>query len=579
MGTGNAESQSVGLADALRRSWLLILLLSLLGLGAGYAASTRIEEQVSATTKVQVVPLEGNPYYPSTRGEDLVNLNSEAEALRSESVAELVAEETGSDRSATELLRGVRVAVPANTQILEVTFTDDAREDALEYSQAFADAYLDTRRARAQERIDEQAARLDEQIGALSGEIEQLAAELALLPSTSARATVIEQRNSVIAGQLNTLTARRAELGSGVLDPGNVVTPAAVDPAGPLDLQVALPVVGLIFGAAAGVLVAMGRSRTDTRLHSPDSVIDAGVRVIGSIGWTDPTGPTLALDPSIAAEDEYRRLRVAVLAQEKRRPLTILLASTTTEVDAPATAVDLAISLARAGLDTTVVDVTGSRYGPSRVLAPFHPIGLSDVLLGNASLTDTLVPVAPLLWVLPPGSEVGAVADLLMSEEMRRLLVTAKDRADIVLVVADSVQTGGAQSLASMVDAVVVEVEQGRTTRSELTGAARALEVLGSSFVGAVFVGRDAARRLDAFSPDTGISQRQLPSPTPSMLPAAPQPTADVPSPGEDEVGTERSGGDPDARAEGGGGDGGGGAPRAKRRRAGGPDRRTDDRR
>jgi hypothetical protein len=140
------------------------------------------------------------------------------------------------------------------------------------------------------------------------------------------------------------------------------------------------------------------------------------------------------------------------------------------------------------------------------------------------------VPVAPLLWVLPPGSEVGAVADLLMSEEMRRLLMTAKDRSDIVLVVADSVQTGGAQSLASMVDAVLVETEQGRTTRSELVAAAHALGVLGSTFVGTVFVGRGVTRRRDAFSPDTGLSQRQLPSAPPSALPAGGAPAGAGPA-------------------------------------------------
>jgi hypothetical protein len=70
-----------------------------------------------------------------------------------------------------------------------------------------------------------------------------------------------------------------------------------------------------------------------------------------------------------------------------------------------------------------------------------------------------------------------------------------------------------------MADAVLLEVDQDRTTRPELERGARALNLLTSTFLGAVFMGRDAAERTQVFRPNFTVNQRQLPPGPKGALP------------------------------------------------------------
>jgi capsular polysaccharide biosynthesis protein/Mrp family chromosome partitioning ATPase len=507
----NADVQPIRLGEVVRSNLWIIVLMALLGLGLGIAAGTQIEERSTATAKILLTPLEGNPFYPSSRGEQLVNLESEAQALRSTEVATIAKGKLGSELTEAELLDQVEVAVPVNTQILEVTFTAGDDEVAVEGAQAFADSYLEFRTANAQQLIDEQIAELDEQIAAANTQLTTRATELSRLPTNSPEAKVIGEEMTTIASQFATLNAARTDLTTRSTDPGQPVTPAAVQATGPVTPKLLLPIVGLLLGAVLGLLIGLLRSRADDRLRDPADVLDLGVTVIGTVAWNDPSTTARPSEDGAVNEDEYRKLRVAVLAMEKRRPFTLLVAGASAGSTGPLTVVDLSTSFARAGLDTVVVDATSHGAGPATILDPDNETGLAEVLLGEAVLTEALSPVAPLLWVLPPGHEIGGVADLFVGNEMSRLLDAAKDHCDVVIVAADSVQQGVAQSLADMSDAVIVETEQDTTTRSELDRAARALTLLGSTFLGTVFLGRDAAKRTQVFRPHMTVNQRQLP--------------------------------------------------------------------
>jgi Mrp family chromosome partitioning ATPase/capsular polysaccharide biosynthesis protein len=506
-----AEVTPIRLGDVVRSNLWIILLTSVLGLGLGLAAASRIDEQSSATAKILLTPLEGNPFYPSSRGEQLVNLETEAQALRSTAVATLAKEQLDSELSESELLAQVDVSVPVNTQILEVTFTAGNEDTAVAGAQAFADSYLAFRQTNAQELIDEQTAELDQQIAAAEQQLTTLATELSTLNPNSARGRVIVEEMGTISSTIASLTATSTDLTTRSTQPGELVTPAAVEGTGPITPKGLLPILGLLFGAALGLLIGLVRSRSDDRVREPSDVLDLGVTLLGTLAWDDPASPNDSRDQVSINDDEYRKLRVAVLALEKKRPFTLVVASATSESTGPLTVVNLSTSLARAGLDTVVIDATSRGRGPATVLDPDNHTGLAEVLLGDAVLTEALSPVAPLLWVLPPGDGIGDVADMFVGGEMARLIEAAKDHCDVVVVATDTAQQGVAQSLADMSDAVIVETEQDRTTRAELERAARTMALLGGSFLGTVFLGRDAAARTQAFRPHLTVNQRQLP--------------------------------------------------------------------
>ena len=82
------------------------------------AAGLRRAEDHTAQASILVSPLDGNPYYPSGRGDDLINLETEAQLMKSDPVANAVAERIGDPGSTADMLSGLSVSVPANTQIL-----------------------------------------------------------------------------------------------------------------------------------------------------------------------------------------------------------------------------------------------------------------------------------------------------------------------------------------------------------------------------------------------------------------------------------------------------------------------------
>lgn len=507
----SSDVQPIRLAEAVRSSLWIIIATSLVGLAIGFALSAQIVERSTATTKILINPLDANPFDTSTRGQQLVNLETEAQALRSTAVATIAREKMDTDLSEEELLSELKVGVPPNTQILEVSYTAGQAATALEGSQAFADSYLEYRTSRAQARIDEQTERLDASIEASLEQLDQLSARVADLPANSVDARVLQSEIDATTDELATARAQRTELNSTPLDPGSPVQPASLDGTGPITPKRLLPLAGLVLGVLAGLAIALLRSRADHRVRAPSDVLDMGIPVLGTVAWSDSSSSG-GRGGDAPTDDEYRKIRVAILALERRRPFTLVIAPAAGGAAGPLSTVDLCTSLARSGLDTVVVDATSHGSGPSRVLDPGNDVGLAEVLLGDAVLTDALSPVAPLLWVLPPGEAIGSVADLFVGDEMSRLLDAAKDHCDVVVVAADSLQQGVAQSLADLADAVVVEVEQDGTTRPELDRVARSLNLLSSSFLGAVFLGRDAARRTQSFRPQITVNQRQLPA-------------------------------------------------------------------
>src|SRR5262245_40874856 len=117
-----SDNRPVPLGRIVRGHVWLVVGCTLAGLVLGFLVSTRVDTAASATTTVLLNPLDGNPFYPSTRGEQLVNMGTEAQALRSDAVAALAAKAAKTDTPPGDLLDNLTVTNPPNSQILEVTY-------------------------------------------------------------------------------------------------------------------------------------------------------------------------------------------------------------------------------------------------------------------------------------------------------------------------------------------------------------------------------------------------------------------------------------------------------------------------
>ncbi|MCA0252727.1 MAG: hypothetical protein LCH76_10650 [Actinobacteria bacterium] len=446
---------------AVRRGLLLTLVLVVLGGLAGGALGWSQQRYSEADATILLNPLNGNPFSTTGRGDNLTNLETEAELVRSFEVGEMVRAETGTTDTVQQVLAGVEVAVPTNTQLLVITYRSTSAEDALTYAQAFADQFLAFREARARALVDKQIESIDDLVTERRAEQDQLSEDLKAAGNNDAEAVLIQTQLNAVATQINQLRARVAELRIGPFSPGQVVTPAALHHASLLDTWVAFAVAGALGGLVIAFLVAIVRSRLDSRVHHADDLVLSGRTLLGTVTSADARGVQKAFvdeGESLAIPESFKNLRVSILSTEHRRPVVLLVATGSADgTAAPKSLPALAASLASAGLETIVIDTLAVWPGCARREAGPR---LADVLRAGGDPRSAFADVAVKLRLLAaaPGD---SGDDLFMSPAMRRLLEAARQQADVILLVTGGIKHSRSRALADSADAIVTEVEQG----------------------------------------------------------------------------------------------------------------------
>lgn len=240
---------------------LLVALLAGTGAWAGAAFAERRAQQRTATAVLLVTPLEGNPFNPLGRGDELLNLESEALLVRSDAVADAVIDRLGLATSSATLLEDVSVEVPPNTQLLRITTGAPSAAGAHDLANAFADAFLDYRTGRSRSTRADQVAAVREQVRERSLDRDRLLVEMAGLPASSPSTALLAQRIADLSAQIGVLRARRTELELASTDPGQVVTPALVDPSGTLASRPVMSGAGALLGGAVAIALLLGARR------------------------------------------------------------------------------------------------------------------------------------------------------------------------------------------------------------------------------------------------------------------------------------------------------------------------------
>lgn len=476
---------------AMHASIVLAVVLALLGLAVGgFVGWNKSNVQVANAT-ILINPLDGNPFSTTGSGDDLINMVTESELMRSDAVAELVRAELDTDASTASVLRGLSVSVPPNSQIIEITYEGHTRAEATARAQAFADQYLRFRRERATTLATTQGERIGAQVSARTKEQTVLARKLAEAEPGSDAATVLQAQLDAATTQINQLRARASEIEAMPINPGQVVTPAAVAPQGPLGSWVVFPLAGLIAGLLAALALTLIRARLDNRIHHADDISVMGHTLLGEVSASESESIASAMitAPHLARPtDAYRNLRVKILTADHRRPLTILVATTSAQQTRPVTVAGLTLTMAASRLDTILVDAAGSM---SRILDPTQSAraSLGDVLGkdGNPELALTdLVPHGKFIRNDDPLS----VEDSFMTPQMKRLLESLRYRAEIVIFSAGSIHDSRTLAIADSCDAVILEATAGASTYTDLLKSAEDLTTIAEKLIGVVLVTR-----------------------------------------------------------------------------------------
>jgi capsular exopolysaccharide synthesis family protein len=187
-----------------------------------------------------------------------------------------------------------------------------------------------------------------------------------------------------------------------------------------------------------------------------------------------------ALQPQSLAAEQFRSLRTRISRVENSRAVRALIVTSPAKGDGKSlTAANLALTMAEEfSQRVLLVDADLRRPSVHHLFDLPETPGLTDVLMGAATLDDALVTLADYhLTVLPSGVPPSHPAELLGSSAMRRTLDTLRTRFDRVILDMPPVSPLADVHIASaMADGILMIVRAGMTQKPAIERALAGLD-------------------------------------------------------------------------------------------------------
>jgi len=155
----------------------------------------------------------------------------------------------------------------------------------------------------------------------------------------------------------------------------------------------------------------------------------------------------------------------------------------------------LAYAAVRGGMDVLVIDGDVRTRTLSTRLGQADAPGLTNVIVGMASIDETVVEIEPRLSLLPAGPSPPNPPSLLGSGRMRELLAELREQHSLILIDSPPVaHLADASVLASLSEGIVLVARIGVTERHDLGAAIANLRHIPTPLIGAVVL---QTQRLD----------------------------------------------------------------------------------
>ncbi|MET0787840.1 MAG: polysaccharide biosynthesis tyrosine autokinase [Cellulomonas sp.] len=253
----------------------------------------------------------------------------------------------------------------------------------------------------------------------------------------------------------------------------------------------------IVLGALLGLLLGLGwaalRTTLDVKVRTEADVTAlVPVPVLATVA-VDPQAssrsPVIIAPAYGTRSEEYRRLRTNLqFVNVAQRPRSIVMTSSRSGEGKSVTVANLAVSLASAGARVCLVDADLRRPSIAKYLGLEGAVGLTTILIGRVSLDDALQPYGDEnLQVLAAGQIPPNPSELLGSDAMVSLLGELKKRFDMVLVdTAPLLPVTDAAILSTSVDGVLVVAGGGIVTREQLKQSISMLDAVDAHILGIV---------------------------------------------------------------------------------------------
>jgi capsular exopolysaccharide synthesis family protein len=423
------------LARALRKYWWIVVVTTLVAVGAGAIVTLQTPSKYESTVTFFVrTPAEqiGGAYQGDQFAQKRVN--SYVQLLGSVRLAQLVLTDTQSTLSANNISNRITAKGDPNTVLLTATVTDTDAAQSLDIAKSIATQFV------------------------------ALVSTLETPPGSTSPLVSLEVTSPPA---LNT-------------------TPVAPKPLVTMGLA-------LIIGLALGVGIALLRELLDKTFRSADSLRAATKAVVlGTIAFDDTAKASpLIVDGqarSVRAE-AFRQLRTNLQYVDVDNPLKVLAVTSSIAGEGKSsTATNLAVSFAEAGAKVLLIEGDLRRPRVAEYLGIEGGIGLTNVLTGRLAIEDVLQPWGKGgLTVLASGPIPPNPAELLGSKSMAQLLQSLKKTFEIIIIDTPPLLpvTDGA-IISAEADGAILVVRHGKTKRQQVSRAIASLEAVDARLLGAV---------------------------------------------------------------------------------------------
>jgi capsular polysaccharide biosynthesis protein/Mrp family chromosome partitioning ATPase len=361
---------------------------------ATLAATATQTKMYSSTSSVQVFAP------PGQVGANGPNMATEVQIARSSTVAKAAAARLGIHIAPAELLSRVGVVVPADSDVLDVTYSSPSPKDAQKGAQEFANAFAVVRAQQFQKQNSIASEATVNQINDMRGQLSRI--QQKLTTATGRTKTSLSVQSEALLTRIALKQQSLADLNENALD----FTPATPLGDAPLPKSPSKPNVplNLILGLFGGLLIGFGIAALaeflDDRVRSPrDLQGRLGTPVLGLIPKDSSEAPHAAATfvalgaPTSPSGDALRRLSTNVAAAAAETGTRSIAITSVDRHDAPAELItNLASLLAASG--KRVVLVSMARRWPTleeTFGAPPGP-GFLDALAGTVPVRSALAP-------------------------------------------------------------------------------------------------------------------------------------------------------------------------------------------
>ena len=272
--------------------------------------------------------------------------------------------------------------------------------------------------------------------------------------------------------------------------------------------------ISLLGGLLAGIILALLLEAVDTTVRTPgDAQSLTGLPSLGfiphsnllgglsrssqriraaltAISSPDPSALVTQIRPNSEVAESFRSLRTSILlSSAARQPRMIMFTSPMPQEGKTTTCVNMAIVLAQRGGKILLVDADLRRPGIHRAFGLSNSTGLSSVLAGLDSLENAVQGYSAQsnLFILPTGPTPPYPAELLGSNRMQELLEKLRLSYDQVILDSPPVNlVTDPAVLSPLMDAVLLVVRSGKTSKSALRHAQEQLQQIKAPLTGIV---------------------------------------------------------------------------------------------